>query len=267
MLFCTKIVYMKTKRIFNLKLLLTAISLLALSGCATDFPIKTAHPEVNDNSEDEASVSESPEAVKETPVNDTVDESKVSPKDSSVPTVPKSTTTRKVELNLELQDIQKLAYELGLDPKKPLSDNEKAMIADRQRLRELERSLNSPNERLQYSKVLPWLKGDQEKIDLLSIPTTEGRQVWINKNKIWSRAKSLVEFDEVVESQDIALGMPTEYVKKSWGEPDHVETSGNPIYRNERWQYNRQVATPQGYKLEKRLVYFEGGRVVGWETE
>lgn len=266
-MFCTKIVYMKTKSIFSLSLWITAISLLTFSSCATDFPIKTAHPEVNENSGDDAPITETPEAVKETPLSDAVGETKVPPKAPSTDSPAATTTTRKVELNLEQQDIQKLAYELGLDPKKPLTDNEKAMIADRQRLRELERGLNSPNERLQYSKVLPWLKGDQEKIDLLSIPTTEGRQVWINKNKIWSRAKSLVEFDEVVESQDIALGMPTEYVKKSWGEPDHVETSGNPIYRNERWQYNRQVASPQGYKLEKRLVYFEGGRVVGWETE
>ena len=89
----------------------------------------------------------------------------------------------------------------------------------------------------------------------------------INKNKIWSRANDLKEFEEVVDSQDIALGMPTEYVKKSWGEPNNVEVSGNPIYRNERWQYNKQVSTPQGYKQEKRFVYFEGGRVVGWETE
>ncbi|MGZ3691184.1 MAG: hypothetical protein ACXVAX_06760, partial [Pseudobdellovibrio sp.] len=27
------------------------------------------------------------------------------------------------------------------------------------------------------------------------------------------------------------------------------------------------AARLQGYKLEKRYVYFEGGRVVGWETE
>jgi hypothetical protein len=114
---------------------------------------------------------------------------------------------------------------------------------------------------------LPWLKNDEEKINLLEIPSVEGRQVWINKNKIWSRAQDLKEFDDVVESQDIAVGMPAEYVKKSWGEPVNIEVSGNPIYRNERWQYNKQVSTPQGYKQEKRYVYFEGGRVVGWETE
>jgi len=29
----------------------------------------------------------------------------------------------------------------------------------------------------------------------------------------------------------------------------------------------RYVATPDGYRSEKRYVYFESGKVVGWETE
>lgn len=164
-------------------------------------------------------------------------------------------------------ELQKYAYELGLDPRQEISSEDRNRIHNRKKLRQLERALDSQKERLQYSKVLPWLNGDQEKIDLLSIPSIEGRQVWINKNKIWSRAKDLSEFDEIVESQDIAVGMPADYVKRSWGDPDRVETSGNPIYKNERWQYLRQVPTPQGYKQERRSVYFEGGRVVGWETE
>lgn len=222
-----------------------------LTSCATDIPIKTVRGE-----ETQTEPTESPDEKALTPQTQT-----------KSPTTDAVKTDRKVELALNQQDIQKLAYELGLDPKKLLTDTEKLMIQDRQHLRELERGLNSNNERLQYSKVLPWLRDDQEKIKLLDIPTIEGRQVWINKNKIWSRSKSLVEFDEAVEAQDIALGMPTEYVKKAWGEPLHIEISGNPIYRNERWQFNREVATPQGYKLQKRLVYFEGGKVVGWETE
>ena len=163
-------------------------------------------------------------------------------------------------------ELQKYAYELGLDIKN-LSAEDRQKVADRKTLRQLERGLNSQKERLQYSKVLPWLNDDKEKLSLLSIPSLEGRQAWINKNKIWSRAKNLQHFDSVVESQDIAIGMPTEYVKKSWGEPNNVESSGNPIYKNERWQYLRQISTPQGYKQERRSVYFEGGRVVGWETE
>jgi hypothetical protein len=242
---------------------LKLISLILLvSSCATDLPIKTAR-----DTSIITGQAPSPDDSESISVPSTqTEEAKPFPQ----PTVatPAAAETKHVEkVELSQLEIQKFAYELGLDPKKSLSEEQKKQIVDRKRLRELERSLDTQKERLQYSKVLPWFKNDLEKIEMLNIPSIEGRQVWINKNKIWSRAKSLKEFDEVVESADIAVGMPAEYVKKSWGEPDNVETSGNPIYRNERWQYNKQVSTPQGYKNEKRMVYFEGGRVVGWETE
>jgi hypothetical protein len=165
------------------------------------------------------------------------------------------------------QELQKYAYELGIDPKKDLTQEQKVLIDQRKKLRLYERSLDSQKERLQYSKVVPWLKSDEEKLEFLSIPSIEGRQAWTNKNKIWSRTKNLKDFAEIMDAQDIAVGMPSDYVKKSWGEPDHIEASGNPIYKNERWKYLKQVSTPQGYRQEKRFVYFEGGRVVGWETE
>ena len=238
--------------------LLLAVSFL--SACATDLPIRTVrdNPAATEISQPKDEVS----APAVTPAPTTV-----SAKPPPVAPAPAVTADHKEDVKLSSLEIQKFAYELGLDPKKDLTDDEKKMIVNRKRLRELERSLDSQKERQQYSKVLPWFKNDEEKISMLLIPSIEGRQVWINKNKIWSRAKDLKEFDDVVESQDIALGMPTEYVKKSWGEPTNIETSGNPIYRNERWQYNKQVSTPQGYKEERRMVYFEGGRVVGWETE
>lgn len=236
--------------------LFTGLYTALLSGCASDMPIKTVHSD--DMTENAGEIAQEPAPPPTVPQATTTE----------IPAAPKETSVeRKDDLVLTELDIQKFAYELGFDPKKTLKDSEIKQITDRKKLRRLERALDSQKERLQYSKVLPWLKGDTEKIEMLSIPTVEGRQVWINKNKIWSRAKSLEEFDEIVESQDIAIGMPTEYVKKSWGEPDSIEASGNPVYRNERWQYNKQVATPQGYKQERRLVYFEGGRVVGWETE
>jgi hypothetical protein len=236
---------------------LTILGTLILCGCATDLPVKT----VRDNPANESG--EKPaDTQEETPVV-----TAPAPVPEKAPEAPASTTEHREDIKLSNLEMQKYAYELGLDPKKQLSEDDKKLIVNRKRVRELERGLDSQKERQQYSKVLPWLKNDEEKITLLSIPSVEGRQVWINKNKIWSRAQDLKEFDDVVESQDIAVGMPAEYVKKSWGEPVNIEVSGNPIYRNERWQYNKQVSTPQGYKQEKRFVYFEGGRVVGWETE
>lgn len=159
------------------------------------------------------------------------------------------------------------AYELGKDPSY-LSPRDLEEIRSRQKLRELERSLSSKKEREQYSKILPWLKNDEEKISFLSIPSIEGRQQWINRNNIWGRSQApQEEMKELIETQDIAVGMPQDYVRRSWGEPLSVEVSGNPIYKNERWKYQRQVSTSQGFRKETRYVYFEGGRVVGWETE
>ncbi len=164
-------------------------------------------------------------------------------------------------------DLKKYAFELGFNPDNELSDEERAQILARYKVRAMERSLDTEKERLHYSKVLPYLLNDQEKVDYLNKPTIEGRQAWVIRNKIWSRAKSDKDFLDVVESQDLTLGMNIELVRKSWGEPESIEHSGNPLYKNEKWRYIRDVPSPNGYKRERRFVFFEGGRVVGWETE
>ena len=235
---------MSKKAKFNLRFIhIISTFLTLICGCTTATPLK------NDNANPTSL------AAPATPISAAVhSQSEQEPK-------------RIEQIKLTTLELKKFAYELGLDPKKELSQEQKQQILERKKLRQLERSLDSQKERLQYSKVLPWLSNDQEKIEVLAIPSIEGRQVWINKNKIWSRAKELKNFDDVVESQDIAIGMPIDYVRKSWGEPSAIEISGNPIYKNERWQYLKQISTPLGYKQETRMVYFEGGRVVGWETE
>jgi hypothetical protein len=163
--------------------------------------------------------------------------------------------------------VRQTAYELGKDPGN-LSASDIQDIQDRNTVRQMERTLRSNKEKEQYSRILPWLQSDAEKIEFLSIPSIEGRQAWINKNKIWSRSTAPKnEMKDLVENQDIAVGMPQEYVKKSWGEPTSVDVSGNPIYKNERWRYERQSSTSAGFRKETRFVYFEGGRVVGWETQ
>ncbi|HEX7676431.1 MAG TPA: hypothetical protein VF412_19805 [Bdellovibrio sp.] len=159
------------------------------------------------------------------------------------------------------------AYEMGKDPN-ALSESDLEDIRSRQKVRELERTLSSRKEKEQYSKVLPWLKNDEEKLSFLSVPTLEGRQQWMNSHHIWDRSQApQAEMKDLIETQDIAVGMPQDYVKRSWGEPMSIEVSGNPLYKNERWKYQRFSSTPEGYRKETRYVYFEGGRVVGWETE
>lgn len=229
---------MKKSYVYFLSLISTCIFI----GCA-DLPIKTVNHE------------ESSETIQ---VNQPQNNESIATKAPSENQTP---------VKLSKEELEKYAYEIGLDPRKELTEDEKLQVEKRKKVRTMERALDSQKERLQYSKILPWLKDDGEKLDFLSIPSIEGRQAWVNRNKIWTRAKALKGYDEVMESQDIAVGMPADYVRKSWGEPDDVKASGNPIYKNERWKYLKQVSTPQGYRQEKRYVYFEGGRVVGWETE
>ena len=189
--------------------------------------------------------------------------------DGSVPTatIERATENPQQQIKFSEKDLEKYAYELGFDPKKGLTPEERESVLNRRKVRELERTLDSAKERQHYSKILPLLETDNEKIEYLTIDSIEGRQAWVNRNKIWSRQKSNPEFLELVEAQDIAVGMSADLVRKSWGEPESVEVSGNEVYKNERWRYTRDVPTPNGYKRERRFVFFEGGRVVGWETE
>lgn len=164
-------------------------------------------------------------------------------------------------------DNSRVAYEMGFNPT-TMSTDEAQQVQQRKRLRDLEKTLDSRQAKEQYSKVLPWLKDDAEKIELLTIPSLEGRQSWINRNNIWGRARvPVARMKELIDSQDIAMGMPMEYVRRAWGDPLTVEVSGNPVYKNERWKYMRNVPGSDGFHQQKRYVYFEGGRVVGWDTE
>jgi len=139
---------------------------------------------------------------------------------------------------------------------------------DKVKLKKLENSLTSEKELEQYSKALPYFNSDKEKIDFLSMNDYETKQAWLNDNKFFKRSlKAKNTFQNVVATQDIAIGMPISLVKKSWGEPQSIEVSGNEKLRNERWKYLKYVSTSDGFKLEKKIVYFEGGRVVGWEQE
>ena len=65
---------------------------------------------------------------------------------------------------------------------------------------------------------------------------------------------------------NIRLGMARRNVKMSLGSPTSVEVAGNPKYGNERWIYETSIPTLDGYYTEKKIIYFEGGSVVGWES-
>jgi hypothetical protein len=144
----------------------------------------------------------------------------------------------------------------------------KINVSGKMQLKQLENSLSTQKEMEQYSKVLPWFRDEEERIRFLAIKGFESRQEWLDERNFTQRSKQTQnEFKDLVDVQDIAIGMPQNLVRKSWGDPDSVDVSGNPALKNERWKYARFISSSEGYKPEKKVVYFEGGRVIGWEVE
>ncbi len=149
-----------------------------------------------------------------------------------------------------------------------MQDAEPERTPQKTLLKKLENGLNVRKEIEQYSKALPWFYSDQERIEFLSLPDFEARSRWMTAQNFNGRSSLVLsEMKDLVEAKDIAVGMPMTLVKESWGNPDAIEVSGNPQFKNERWRYNRYVSSQEGYKAEKKSVYFEGGKVVGWEIE
>ncbi len=141
-------------------------------------------------------------------------------------------------------------------------------ISRKNLIKKMENSLRNQKEVDQYSKVLPNFKNEEERLEFLSLSDYETKQEWLKEKNFLNRSKIIeTEMQELVEAQDIALGMSQGLVKKSWGDPDTIEVSGNPSLKNERWKYLKQIPTTNGYRSERKVVYFEGGRVVGWEVE
>jgi hypothetical protein len=133
-------------------------------------------------------------------------------------------------------------------------------------VKNLESVLSDERERKQYYKNLPWLKDEDEHLDFLKQNGYYARQAWLRKKAIGKRSTDIdKETEDLIAAKDITVGLPNEIVRRSWGSPDSIDVAGNPIYGNERWRYKRYTPSPEGYRLQSRIVYFEAGKVVGWE--
>jgi hypothetical protein len=165
------------------------------------------------------------------------------------------------------QKFENAKEELGYTSGRPLNENEAAAVFARVELNRLEGTLSYDQEKKQYYSLKPFFNNDLERIYFLRLPDKEARARWAANKGVTSNE---TQFDPVVtgmiEKNDISKGMSREAVKQSWGEPEFVDVAGNSIYGNERWRYNKLVSTDEGYKSETRIIYFESGRVTGWET-
>lgn len=170
------------------------------------------------------------------------------------------------DLDLYKQNLNTVLAEQGMSPEDLRTPEGLNRIQTALEIKTLESQLGGDREKKQYYKSLPWLKDEAEQLEFLRQNGYFARQSWLSKKGIGRRSTDVDKpTEDLIASKDIALGMPNEIVRRSWGSPDVVEVAGNPIYGNERWRYKRYAPSPDGYRLQSRVVYFEAGKVVGWE--
>ncbi len=157
------------------------------------------------------------------------------------------------------------ARELGYASSRSLTDPERHNLEEHMELARAEKTLTSKKEKEQYYKYKPMMRSDSERIKFIEIDSIEGRDRWLAGHGYLDAEKFSSDVQDAIESEDIVVGMTAGAVKKSWGDPAMVEVAGNPLYGNERWKYSKHVSTPDGYQAETKIIYFEGGRVAGWE--
>jgi hypothetical protein len=158
------------------------------------------------------------------------------------------------------------AQELGISDPNDVSGEDDLAIRKRSALRKAERTIEGKKEKEQYYKNKAYLKSDEDRMQLLSLPSLEARAQWLQRKGIdGASTEHSPEIQALIEVNDITLGMTKQAVKESWGEPELVEVAGNPLYGNERWHYTEEISSTEGFLSERRMVYFESGRVVGWE--
>ncbi len=131
-------------------------------------------------------------------------------------------------------------------------------------LSEKERKLN-PRQRQLYNEAMPYFDSISEKIYFLGLSAYEqadylsARQIPIQAPYEMARPSRGLASLQPIYNQTLNLGMSKDEVVGMWGRPARVEVAGNPVNENERWAFyeNGQV----------KFVYFEGGRVQGWNIQ
>ncbi len=171
-----------------------------------------------------------------------------------------------VRRDRETVNYEDTVSELGFDGSRALTPEQKKALSTRLELKNMEKDIGSRREREQYFKVKPMFANDRERIEFLKMNSFESKQRWLDARGLSTATQHYTtEIQDLIEQNDIAVGMTKQAVHESWGDPEVVEVAGNPMYGNERWKYVEYVSSVDGYQTETRIVYFEAGRVAGWE--
>ncbi|HRK08850.1 MAG TPA: hypothetical protein PLZ57_13875 [Pseudobdellovibrionaceae bacterium] len=168
--------------------------------------------------------------------------------------------TQSVQKDREREFAAKAQIELG-------GRADSRSLEKRQLLLKAERRLEGKQERERYFEAKPYLRSDDERLHYLNLESSVARERFLSARKIGGeKIDHPPDVQMLIGQNDIMLGMTRAAVRDSWGPPDEVEVAGQPMYGNERWHYTEQVTSSEGYATERRIVIFEAGRVVGWET-
>lgn len=65
---------------------------------------------------------------------------------------------------------------------------------------------------------------------------------------------------QAIQARDVIVGMSPRDVVSSWGSPQQRELAGSGGMGHERWTYGSSISL-----REPRIVYFENGKVAGWQ--
>jgi len=131
-------------------------------------------------------------------------------------------------------------------------------------LRDKESTL-SPYQQSLYRVAEQFLETPSEKIYFLNLSDTEKLEYLDARNFRSYRANTKVQGARELASlqpvygKTLNMGMSKDDVINSWGRPSRVDIAGNPANQNERWAFYGNGAV--------RYIYFEGGRVEGWNVQ
>lgn len=156
--------------------------------------------------------------------------------------------------------------ELGLDNALELNEAQSNALNSRLSLKRAEKNLANQREKRQYFNYKSAMRTDAERLYFLSLPSVDARERWALQKGLNGKNEDHPVINTIIEKNDVTLGMSQNAVIQSWGDPDIVEVAGNPVYRNERWKYTKMISGDEGFQQQTRVIYFESGRVVGWET-
>ncbi|MCB9091317.1 MAG: hypothetical protein H6621_10240 [Halobacteriovoraceae bacterium] len=111
-----------------------------------------------------------------------------------------------------------------------------------------------------YSMYSDKFESESERIYFLTLPSYEQKVEYLQiKGIVDNPVYNNTEKKLAVDYLEIVPGMSKDQVMAVMGNPRRVDYAGDPTDQNERWGY---ATTDQGVT---RYIYFESGRVEGWE--